>query len=243
MAAVREFMVTYLDNKYAKGLKIQTNWKFRVNRSQEKNANDVVDLSCMINGETTIDQVIGVLKGNWLSGQTVDVNFKWPSIRPGFNPRQPVLDAGQSDMVVKGPLASFAYKGEWALLRMIQNHLVKGSLSQDNSYLLRFEIPTSDDKKTVIFNSIKLLTPTKNTKNPGKVLKIPSFPDSAPPMPQTIIAEKGNPILTRKTLTYNLDSKKQSPVKIKKKSKKIFVDVSPSDGKKSKEDSLFKDAS
>ncbi len=249
---VRHFMASYLDDPYASTLTLQTLWQFRVNRKDEQNASDVVDVSCVINDETTLDSVLGVLQGSWQSGQTLKINFRWPDIRPGFNPRQPLVDATQPSMTVSGALATFNYQGKWALLDMIQNHLVLGSKAQDGSYLFKFIIPTSDNKKTIIYNRMTLRMPSKNTKTPGKLVVIPTFPKMAPLIAEQIIAEKDQPILTRKTLAYDVNDTNKKAIDIgNRKGKTIKVDVSQSDDSSPQKpasqdedtDSLFEDAS
>lgn len=114
---------------------------FRVNRSAEKGANNVIGWSLESNdrGVQNSDEKRRFL---WRSGEPIRLSLRWAKDAP----YQPLGRIDSTQPAVSGLTASFSYQGTWALLRLIAGHTVMATEPEGDTAMttavLRFEVPT-----------------------------------------------------------------------------------------------------
>lgn len=116
---------------------------FRVNRSVEKNANNVIGWA-IESGERVVRHNDEKRKLVWRSGDPLRVQMRWAKDAP----YQPLGRPEGEQFAVMGQSVTFNYQGAWALLRLIALHSTATSDPEPegggSSATLRFEVPTVD---------------------------------------------------------------------------------------------------
>lgn len=243
MEEVRQFLTKYLkdpsEDKPTFNIKID----FRSVRDKETGGNIIVDWYIKTDELTTIDKHDKKTEGSWSFGAPITVGFKWPET--GTTPK-PTADSGQASLKVDDSTAEFVYDSQWALLWLIRDHRApSGSFSPvatPNPYVLKFNIPMTDQTFTTVYNSISLVE-SAGKKGPPKIITMPIFPTSAPELPEKIKEEKDKAVLTHGVIeaidfnTYVTDTaeKKEDPKKEEPKPKEDAADEKSDDKKKDKD--------
>ncbi len=200
MEDVRQFLNKYLKDSSEDKPTFNIKVDFRSVRDKETGGNIIVDWYIKTDELTTIDKHDKKTEGSWSFGSPVTVGFKWPET--GTTPK-PTTDSGQGSLKVDDSTAEFVYDSQWALLWLILDHRAPaGSFSKvtdPNPYVLKFNIPMTDQTFTTVHNSISLVEST-GKKGPPKIITLPNFPTSAPDLPEKIKEVKDKPILTDGTI-------------------------------------------
>jgi type VI secretion system protein ImpL len=119
---------------------------------------------------------------DWRYGQPMSVGFDWA----GASQLRPLKDDSQPDLRVEGRLATFSLRGDWALLRMIEQHRAANAVAgvDGKRSLLEFKVPVvSDDTRySLTRTSASLFVGlSMNADKRPAALKIPGvFPRIAP---------------------------------------------------------------
>lgn len=197
LETVKEFFATFINDKAAQTPSFDLKIDFRVARIHEKAGNMIVDWYIKTDEMTTISKHDKKGDGKWMYGQPITIGFKWPESSGGKIP-QPENDSEQPVLNITSGTAEFVYKNQWALLWLLFSQATpEGGFSKKTNpdpYVLKFNIPMSDQSQTVVFNSISITKPGKD-KVP-KVITLPHFPDTAPDLPERALELKDQPILT-----------------------------------------------
>ncbi len=201
MEDVRQFLNAYLKDPSADRPIFNIKVDFRTARNKESGGNIIVDWYIKTDEITTIDKHDKKTEGTWSFGGPITVGFRWPET--GTTPK-PTSDSGQSSLKVEGSTAEFVYDSQWALLWLIRDHIApKGSFSKvtdPNPYVLKFSVPLTDQTFTTVYNSISLVDPSSKPKGPSKIITMPTFPTSAPDLPEKTKEIKNKPVLTDGTI-------------------------------------------
>jgi type VI secretion system protein ImpL len=201
MEDVRQFLNAYLKDPSTDRPIFNIKVDFRTARNKESGGNIIVDWYIKTDEITTIDKHDKKTEGTWSFGGPITVGFRWPET--GTTPK-PTSDSGQSSLKVEGSTAEFVYDSQWALLWLIRDHIApKGSFSKvtdPNPYVLKFSVPLTDQTFTTVYNSISLVDPSSKPKGPSKIITMPTFPTSAPDLPEKTKEIKNKPVLTDGTI-------------------------------------------
>ncbi len=197
MENVRQFLHAYLKDPSVDKPSFNLKVDFRAARDKETGGNMIVDWYIKTDEITTIDKHDSKTDGSWTYGGPITIGFKWPE---GETTPKPTSDSGQATLKVEGSTAEFVYDTPWALLWMLRDRQApQGSYSKiatPNPYLLKFSVPLSDQTFTTVFNSISLIEPSSKPKGPPKIIILPTFPTTAPDLPEKIKEIKDKPVLT-----------------------------------------------
>lgn len=198
MENVRKFLQSYLKDPSIEKPTFNIKVDFRVARDKENGGQNIVDWYVKTDEITTIDPHLDPkTKGSWTYGNPITIGFKWPDIE---STPKPTSDSGQAALKVEGPTAEFVYDSQWALLWMLRDCMApQGSYSKiatPNPYVLKFSLPLTDQTYTTVFNAISLYEPSSKPKGPGKIITVPTFPTTAPDLPEKIKEIKNKPVLT-----------------------------------------------
>lgn len=197
MEDVRQFFSAYLKDANTDKPHFNIKINFRAARDKEKGGNIIVDWYIKTDEITTIEQHDKKSDGSWSYGNPVTIGFKWPET--GTTPK-PSSDSDQPSLKVEGSTAEFVYDGQWALLWLMRNHLTpEGSYSkvtEPNPYVLKFSLPLTDQTFTTVYNSISFIETTSKPKGNPKIITIPTFPVSAPDLPEKVKEIEDKPTLT-----------------------------------------------
>ena len=244
MEDVRQFLNAYLKDQSADKPAFNIKVDFRSVRDKESGGNIIVEWYIKTDELTTIDKHDKKTEGTWTFGGPVTVGFKWAET--GTTP-QPASDSGQASLKVDGSTAEFVYDSQWALLWLIRDHRAPaGSFSKvaaPNPYVLKFNIPMSDQTFTTVHNSISLVE-SSGKKGPPKIMTMPIFPISAPDLPEKIKEIKDKAVLTEETIeaidfstftSVKEDTKKEEPKEEAAETKEKDKDADDSADKKKEE--------
>jgi type VI secretion system protein ImpL len=114
--------------------------KFRVNKAQEAHGNEVIDWN-VLSHDMLISMRSQSHKGYWMVGDPVTVVLRWAA----NSPLQPLEGNLGHNFDVEDGKAIFSYNGQWALLRLFQQHrdIPSGliGLGGESPSMLRFEVP------------------------------------------------------------------------------------------------------
>ncbi len=199
MQVLKEFFQNYLQGQGEGDLPtFEFNMDFRANRARESGGDLIVDWSFKPDEDTSIHRNDKQRTGRWIYGNPIQVSFRWPfieslAIKPVKDPTQPLLS-------IEGQTATFTFAGHWSLFWLLRLHLAhKGEyvIPQDpNPHMLKFVIPTGAYTKAIVYNLVTLMVPSSNPKISGKIVRVPVFPTSAPPLDALILEYADQPILT-----------------------------------------------
>ncbi len=244
MEDVRQFLNAYLKDPSADKPTFNLKIDFRTARDKESGGVIIVDWYIKTDETTTIDKYMKKTEGSWSHGSPVTIGFKWSD-----SGAQPTSDSNQALLKVEGPTAEFVYDSQWALLWLLLDHRAPaGSFSKigdPNPYVLKFNIPMTDQTSTTVYNTISLVDPSSKPKGPQKIITLPIFPTSAPDLPTKIKEIKDKPVLIDGTIeatdfsafesSKKEDTKKDTPKEEAADDKKKDKDADDS-GEKKKED-------
>lgn len=171
---------------------------FRVNRERELRANVIIDWTLTPNDTHVITNHDKSKAGQWSFGNEIEVSFRWPPTAR----MQPYKDPNQANMEVEEGTVTYRYPGRWSLFWMIRQQQALQSeysaLSEPVPYILKYEIPNGPEDKTLAFIRVTILSPGKGNK-PGKPVRIPPFPTLAPDLPDSILHQADQAVLTMGT--------------------------------------------
>ena len=197
MENVRKFLQSYLKDPSIDKPTFNIKVDFRAATDKESGGQLIVDWYVKTDEITKIDKYDKKTDGSWTYGNPITIGFKWPD---GESTPKPTSDSGQSALKVEGSTAEFVYDSQWALLWMLRDCMApQGSYSKiatPNPYVLKFSLPLTDQTYTTVFNAISLYEPSSKPKGPGKIITVPTFPTTAPDLPEKIKEIKDKPVLT-----------------------------------------------
>ena len=198
---LREFFAPYLDGTSGDSVpSFDFTVDFRVNKGQEKNTNLIVGWTFKVGDDLVITKADKQRQGRWLYGQPIEIGFRWPIIQSLLNdldnsaknpasPKIPVplVDSNQPYLSVNESQATFIYKGRWSLLWLLRMQSTQrtstSGIYDSMPYLLKFSIPVDGNDRAVAFNLVSVMAPSDKPKQPGSIIRIPSFPVTAPSIP------------------------------------------------------------
>ncbi len=175
MDEVRSFLRPLLSDEGERAYSLEV--AFRVNREAERGADQIVDWMISVgDGALTYRGAVEPQTRSWRPGAPASLQLRW-----ALQSRERPDGARYASASVADRDAAFRYSGDWALLRLLQNHLA-GPPAGALGYLLRFEVPTivasaapSPGDDAVVFLRLRLNDPA------GDPLPLlPFFPTWAP---------------------------------------------------------------
>jgi type VI secretion system protein ImpL len=169
MSRVRELLEAFITNK-TNSFSLDITADFRVNRTQESNAERLADSYIQV-GEARLNKQTKTAR--WYAGSPVIFGFRYTDAD-----LKPVGDVNNKNYRVDNMTGSFIYTGRWALLKALNAQEAK-SASSGTSYVLGFNIPTTSGS-TKVFDRITLSVPTADGKSGGRIMRLPKFPLEAP---------------------------------------------------------------
>lgn len=195
MEKVKNFFELYINSKNPADLPtFDFTANFRTNRAKEVKGNLIIDWTIMPDDQTTISNHDKVKTGKWTFGNDFILSLRWPRV----SQTQPYRDPSQPFMEVEDGVASFKYPGRWSLLWMIKKQTASSTeYSQTTDpfpYVMKFSVPNGPTSRTIVYNTVTLLTPAKGTKS-GKPMRIPDFPEAAPALPDSVLQQADKPVL------------------------------------------------
>jgi type VI secretion system protein ImpL len=174
------------------------NVEFNANRDRAIGTNYIADWNLKANYESSVGHMDKVRQTHWMYGCPTDVSFRWPNVA-GMT-ELPLNDPKQDTLIVSGTTATFSYRGNWSILRMIRKHRAPRSdyipMANPNSIVLKFVVPVSETKSAVVFNAISILGESTDPSVPGRALSLPDFPTAAPDLPQEMEQYRNEPVLS-----------------------------------------------
>ena len=199
MQTLKEFFQNYLNGQGEGDLPtFEFNIDFRANRARESGGDLIVEWTFKSDEDTTISRNDKARNGRWIYGNPIQVSFRWPFIES--LPIKPYKDPAQPLLSVDDQTATFTYGGRWALFWLLRLHMAnKGEYStvQDpNPHMLKFTIPTGPYMKAIVYNLMTLMLPSSNPKVPGKIVRMPVFPTTAPPLGEDVLRYANEAVLT-----------------------------------------------
>lgn len=193
---VREFFGNFLDKNSSYEIpSFNVDIKFRTNRDFEKGGEFIMDWAVVLDGSYSINNYDSQTKFKWLYGSNIDFKFVWPN----SSQNKPIKDIKQPELQIDDNTALFQYNSKWALLWLVRAHNANREVEENIdpfAYTLKFEVPISDGKKSILYNQIRISTNKKNKRSVNKLVKVPDFPTFAPAISDDIIAIADQPILT-----------------------------------------------
>ena len=172
---------------------------FRVNRKNEQGGNMIADWTLKPNEDVVINKNDKKRFAKWQYNQPMEIAFRWPdsiSINLERDQNQPSLDIDEKT-------ASFKYTSKWAMLWMLRLQSAKKGdyvkTDTPNPYITKFVIP-NDKKLTIVYNQISIVKPSNNPKSVGTIIPVPTFPMSAPSIPDSILQLEDHPVLTNREI-------------------------------------------
>lgn len=117
----------------------------------------------------------------WQPGDFLDVRFRWAANAPVT----PEATSSSGRLSVSGRSASFRFDGIWALLRLIDEHLVSSGEDRGKAVLLAFEVPTIDISTRGEMRTLARLKVRLEVRHPitRDIVAIPQFPSRVPRSP------------------------------------------------------------
>lgn len=177
---------------------IITDYEFNVNRANAVANNFVAEWSARVNNEELVQHTDKSKQTRWKYGAPTEISFRWPDANTIMEP--PFNDPNQPALQVIDRKASFVYKGNWSLLRMVRLQRARPGeyvpMSNPNGVVLKFVIPVSQTKSAILYNLITFFGVAANPNLPGKTLAFPDFPLFAPDFSPEIDRYANEPVLT-----------------------------------------------
>lgn len=171
---------------------------FNVNRERSMGANYVAEWTLKTNYDDSVNQASKNKQTQWIFGCQTEVSFRWPDVK-GM-PELPLNDPRQYTLKVEGTTATFAFRGNWSLFRLLRLQRAHRNeytpMANPNTVVLKFVVPVSENKNAVLYNSISLLGSSSNPNLPGKALIFPEFPTFAPLFTREMDEFRNEPVLT-----------------------------------------------
>lgn len=196
MEKVKQFFAGYLTSKNPAELpSFDFTANFRVNQEREYKGNLIIDWWATPNDQNKITNHDKNRNGKWTFGDEFTLGLRWPRV----SQTQPYIDPAQkSVMSVDDGIVTFSYPGRWSLLWMLRKQRASSTdyspVTEPFPYVLRFDIPNGPTDKTIVYNTITLLSPGKGTKL-GKPMRMPDFPEQAPTLPDSVLNKAQEPVL------------------------------------------------
>jgi type VI secretion system protein ImpL len=215
MVELRKIFAPYVDNKSNNSVpEFDLLIDFRINRSQEKNTNYIVDWTFKVGEDGVITKADKNRQLRWTYGQPIEIGFRWPDTinfedegqqnqqNPNVTFPKPSNDPDQPNLNVIENQVNFTYKGRWSLLWLLrQQFILKNSLSgiyDAMPYLLKFSVPIGSNDRAIMFNLVSVMIPSDKPKQSGTLIRFIDFPINAPEVPSEIERLSTDPILTLK---------------------------------------------
>lgn len=198
MEGVKQFFAPYLNSKNPSDLPaFDFTVNFRSNQAREVNGNQIIDWWVMPNDQTRITNHDKSRNGKWIFGDEFSLSLRWPKssqIQPYFDPAQaPVMIVDNKDGI-----AQFSYPGRWSLLWMLRKQQAPSMdyslVTSPFPYVLKFSIPNGPVNRTVVYNTITLLSPARGSRA-GKPMRMPDFPERAPELTDFVLSKADEPVL------------------------------------------------
>ncbi|MDR3285511.1 MAG: hypothetical protein LBS83_02395 [Holosporales bacterium] len=195
---IYELFKSYLETDIGSLPSVLTSVDFNVNRDRAVSANCVAEWSIRENYDEVLLNTEKSRQTKWVYGCPIEISFRWPVVK-GFD-ETPLNDPKQPSLKVIGPIATFTFKGKWSILRLLRQQSASKSeysaMVNPDSIVLKFIIPTNENKNAILYNSISLLGPSTNPNMPGKSLPLPEFPTFAPDLPDEMARYLNEPVLS-----------------------------------------------
>lgn len=168
---------------------------FRVNRTAEKSANQIVDWYVNVQ-DTKVDFRSKDTAGHWNMGNPIAVGLRWAA----NSPDQPQSGSTNTALNVVNGTALFNYSGKWGLVHLLKDQAAPlsdfANLKDNQPQTLAFEVPLKDvlssgstpaqTAKVFIRFQVKPILESVDPKTgavtykPGGAVTLPTFPVSAP---------------------------------------------------------------
>ena len=182
-------------------MKVRLEFRFGLNKREEKNTDYLVDKSFKPNGDTIIEEINKDKTGTWFFGEPMEFALRWADGDEQAD--KPTYDQNDPDIEIEGNTARIICVGNWSLLRFIQKYKSTSNSVDNlnkNENLLTFRVPLSSGKIAKVSAGVTASLPKKPGDPSITTLKIPDTPGEMPEISEYVKSVANESVLVENSI-------------------------------------------